>query len=391
MGRYIPKETLTAGNEDNTPNVNENEQPVVWSNDLETPEEVFELESDGEHENAVQNIETLDEAQQALESLREALVSVGTENFNKGTVILLDNGLNQILNKFDLSASDIGVASVEDMESNPIEAFNISVEKISDTAKAVGNKIVEWIRELLKKLKAFLGEIFNTVKYQKEKAEKLFDAGKHTKYQANETITLPALFSTGINPAEIKMLTATLLKVHAVDASAITKVLQDGTAEEIKKTYAEEYSKFFNDDIEMLAGGVFASGSAKDGKLKLSLNYGNQNKKPETKTIKNLSVNAGLDIARELIRLATIILQLDEAKGKDYAATARIIELHAKVMSDESKKGAIMNSVATVTTFERALMRHASKVLQQGNNVLVQIFKPRADPDSKQIEHKKAA
>ena len=188
MGRYIPKQELSVGNEDNVPNIDENEQPVMWSDDLETPEEVFELESDGEHENAVQNIETLEEAQQSLESLREALISVGVENFNKGSVILLDNGVNQILNKFDLSASDIGIASVEDVTYDPIEAYNASMESIGKTLKAVGSKIIEWLLQKLKNLVNGFRGIFSMVIRHQNKTRKLMEAGKNTKEQANETI-----------------------------------------------------------------------------------------------------------------------------------------------------------------------------------------------------------
>lgn len=386
MGRYIPKQELSVGNEDNTPNIDENEQPVMWSDDLETPEEVFELESDEEHDNAVQNIETLEEAQQSLESLRVALVSIGIENFNKGTVTLLDNGVNQILNKFDLNAIDIGIASVEDMENNPTEAFNVSVEKISDTAKTMLEKTLAWFRDMFEKFKTFLIKLFTSVNRQIERTKKLMEAGKSTKEQANETITLPPMFSKGFNVNAIKDLTDIFRKLNGRSESRIIslfKIIDKASPEDIYKAYADTYSNVTGHGIQIVPGDFYVDSSVKkDGKLTLlikGVEIGNAPK--DNKEIKTPTVEQGLAIAKEVLALGEEIKIYKDINvkvgGRLLSVLGRITDKFEKTDTKTDTKAAFISQEGMVQSFMRGINRHAAQVQFQANNVLVQIFKPK--------------
>lgn len=386
MGRYIPKQELSVGNEDNTPNIDENEQPVMWSDDLETPEEVFELESDEEHDNAVQNIETLEEAQQSLESLRVALVSIGIENFNKGTVTLLDNGVNQILNKFDLNAIDIGIASVEDMENNPTEAFNVSVEKISDTAKTMLEKTLAWFRDMFEKFKTFLIKLFTSVNRQIERTKKLMEAGKSTKEQANETITLPPMFSKGFNVNAIKDLTDIFRKLNGRSESRIIslfKIIDKASPEDIYKAYADTYSNVTGHGIQIVTGDFYVDSSVKkDGKLTLlikGVEIGNATK--DNKEIKTPTVEQGLAIAKEVLALGEEIKIYKDINvkvgGRLLSVLGRITDKFEKTDTKTDTKAAFISQEGMVQSFMRGINRHAAQVQFQANNVLVQIFKPK--------------
>lgn len=275
---------------------------------------------------------------ESLESLRcslEAIQEQGVE-FTPAAALLTQVAVDNAVSRLPgLSASAIGVPSMEDFDYAPATSLTVSIEKIGETISAGFKASGDFIKKIWGKIKTFFIRIFDAAKGAKMKNDsivKQLDGIDGSATAGDATVTVPGLVGAlnvrsvnntlevikTINNSPVKIVDASMTAMAGEDKSTITNIFNNGLTKLNGKVYPFGGMAFSIEQGKVISVTSSAGGDAKAEKV------------PSLQELKSLAAANG--------NLIDVLIDIRKQEGRHKKVNETMTALNGKILNLRARK-----------------------------------------------------